>query len=55
VHLPWNDLAGRAWQLKDVLGGESFEREGGELQSAGLYVDLAAWRSYFLHIQAEEH
>ena len=54
VHLPWNDLAGRTWQLKDMLDGERFERDGGEVQSAGLYVNLPAWRWYFLHLQPEQ-
>jgi hypothetical protein len=48
VHLPWNELAGRMWQLTDALNGEVFERDGGEIQSAGLYVDLLAWRFHFL-------
>ena len=51
VQLPWNDLAGRAWQLKDVLSGALFERDGSELQLQGLYVDLPAWRFHFLCFQ----
>ena len=51
VHLPWNDLAGRTWQLTDALSGAMFERDGGEMQSAGLYVDVPAWRFHFLHFQ----
>src|SRR6266487_3875314 len=47
-------LAGRTWQLKDMLDGERFERDGGEVQSAGLYVNLPAWRWYFLHLQPEQ-
>ena len=50
VHVPWKDLANRTWQLQDVLTGEKFERDGGEMQSAGLYVDLSAWEFYFLHL-----
>ena len=51
VQLPWNDLAGRAWQLKDVLSGALFERDGSELQLEGLYVDVPAWRFHFLYFQ----
>ena len=51
VQLPWNDLAGRGWQLKDVLSGALFERDGSELQLQGLYVDLPAWRFHFLCFQ----
>ncbi len=48
VRMPWNELAGRTWHLTDVLSGDMFERDGGELQSAGLYVDLPAWKVHFL-------
>lgn len=53
VRLPWNELAGRTWYLTDVLSGNIFERDGGELQSAGLYVDLSTWRFHFLHFQSD--
>ena len=52
VHPPWNELVGRMWQLRDVLSGNTFERDGGEMQSAGLYVDLPAWGVHFLHFQS---
>jgi hypothetical protein len=26
VHLPWDDLRGRAWRLSDSLAEEAFER-----------------------------
>jgi len=48
IQLPWDNLARRAWRLTDVLSGDMFEREGDELQLTGLYVDLPAWRFYFL-------
>ncbi len=48
VQLPWSNLAGRTWQLTDVLSGDIFERDGSEMQSAGLYVDLPAWKFHFL-------
>lgn len=53
VHLPWDELAGRMWQLTDVLSGETFERDGSEMQLAGLYVDLPAWKFHFLHLQPQ--
>jgi Alpha amylase, catalytic domain len=53
VQLPWNDLAGRTWQLTDVLNGDVFERDGGEMQSAGLYVDVPAWRFHFLRFPSD--
>jgi len=48
VHLPWSDLAGRAWHLHDRMALEWFEREGDEMASAGLYVSLSAWECHTL-------
>jgi hypothetical protein len=48
VRLPWDDVANRTWSLQDALGGESFDRDGGELASDGLYVALDPWQSYLL-------
>jgi hypothetical protein len=48
VRLPWDDLAGRTWQLRDPLRDRAFERDGGELQDQGLYVAMGPWESYFL-------
>ncbi len=52
VHLPWQDLAGRGWQLSDLLDGRSFQREGDELAADGLYVALDPWASHFLSFAA---
>jgi len=48
IHLPWDNLAGRTWHLRDVLNDNVFERNGDEMHSAGLYVDLPAWRFHYL-------
>ncbi len=48
VQLPWNELARRTWRLMDVLSGDVFERDGSEMQSLGLFVDLPAWGIHFL-------
>jgi hypothetical protein len=50
VRLPWSDLTGRTWQLRDALNGDAFERDGGELQWEGLYVAMRPWESYFLEL-----
>jgi hypothetical protein len=41
--------------LTDVLSGDLFERDGGELQSVGLYVDLPAWSFHFLRFQSDRN
>ncbi len=48
VYLPWDNLAGRMWQLVDVLNDTMFERDGDELHLTGLYVELPVWRFHFL-------
>jgi hypothetical protein len=50
VRLPWDDLAGREWELADRLDDRRFERGGDELASEGLYVDLPPWGSHFLAV-----
>jgi hypothetical protein len=47
VLIPWTDLAGKSWQLTDVLSGASYERDGNQMLAPGLYVDLKPW-SYHL-------
>jgi Alpha amylase, catalytic domain len=48
VRLPWGDLADRNWALADRLDGRRFDRDGSQLQSEGLYVELAPWACHFL-------
>jgi hypothetical protein len=48
VRLPWDDLRGRSWTLRDTLEGQTFERAGDDLADAGLYVGLGPWDSHLL-------
>ena len=43
VRLPYHDLAGRAVRLVDGMSPASYDRDGGELVSRGLYLDEPAW------------
>jgi hypothetical protein len=52
VHVPWDELAGREWRLKDVLSGEAYDRNGSEMRDAGLYVDLGPWKCYLFQVCA---
>jgi hypothetical protein len=51
VPLDWPDLPGRSWRLTDILGQNVFERDGDELASPGLFVDLGPWQSHLLALQ----
>ncbi|GGN77341.1 hypothetical protein GCM10010112_50260 [Actinoplanes lobatus] len=48
VEAPWPDLAGRSWELADLLDGRVFTRDGDELAESGLYVDLSPWDFHLL-------
>jgi hypothetical protein len=55
VYLPWESLTGRTWQLTEELNGNMFERDGDQMRSTGLYVDLPAWRYHFLRFQSRQN
>jgi hypothetical protein len=48
VRVPWDELRGRVWQLRDVFTAAVYERDGDEMYNQGLYVDLPAWGFHFL-------
>jgi hypothetical protein len=39
------------WQLTGILGQNVFERDGGELVSPGLFVNLGPWQCHLLAMQ----
>jgi hypothetical protein len=47
VQVPWADVGGGKWHLMDVLSGATYERDGDEMASPGLYVELGAWNLHF--------
>ncbi|WKN22155.1 hypothetical protein [Azotobacter vinelandii] len=51
VRLPWDDLAGRDWYLRDRLGPARYERDGTDLAARGLYLDLPAWGCCAFEVQ----
>ena len=52
VHLPWGDLTGRTWDLRDRLDGHEFERVGDAMSTEGLYVGLGSWDAHWLAFTA---
>jgi len=51
VRLPWGDLAGRAWRLHDALAGAVYERDGADLSTRGLYLDLPSWGYHAFEVE----
>jgi hypothetical protein len=43
LHIPFEKLNGRAVHLRDLMGSQQYGREGDEIRSRGLYLDLPAW------------
>jgi hypothetical protein len=48
VRLPFPDLGGGPWRLQDLLGDARYDRDGDDLQSRGLYLDLPPWHNHAL-------
>lgn len=44
VPLPRERFAEQGWRLRDLLGQEVYDRDGDEMVSRGLYLDLAPWQ-----------
>lgn len=44
LRLPFTDLSGTTWRLKDLMSEATYDREGNDLQQRGLYLDLKPWQ-----------
>jgi hypothetical protein len=52
LHLPFPELGGRTVRLKDLVGPASYDRDGSDLVSRGLYLDLAPWGFHVFEVTA---
>ena len=52
VRLPCADLAGTQWRMQDLLGDTVYERDGNDLHSRGLYVDVPSWEHFAFELTA---
>jgi hypothetical protein len=50
VHLPFAELAGRPVRLQDLTGPAGYDRDGSDLASRGLYVDLLPWGYHIFEV-----
>ena len=53
VRLPFSDIAGKRWILKDLIGDAVYEREGDHLQARGLYLDEPLWKAMVFSMTSE--
>jgi len=52
LRLPFTDLSSRKWRLKDLMSDATYDRDGTELQSRGLYLDMSPWQYHLFEIQS---
>ncbi len=45
LRLPFADLEGKTWRLQDEISSARYDRNGNELQSQGLFIDLLPWQA----------
>jgi glycosidase len=43
VSVPWGDARGETWRLADSMSDAIYERDGSEMVSPGIYVELGPW------------
>jgi hypothetical protein len=47
VQVPWGEVRGQPWRLADALSDANYDRDGDEMLSPGLYVELVPWDCNF--------
>jgi hypothetical protein len=46
IRLPFTDLDNGHWRLENLLGDEQYNRDGNDLRSQGLYLDVPPWHCH---------
>ena len=54
IRLPFNDIGESQWRLEDAIGDAVYERDGGDLRSRGLYVDMPPWNAAVYSLKRSE-
>ncbi len=52
VRMPFAGLAGGRWRLRDLLGTAQYDRDGDDLQSRGLYLDVPPWQGHVFELMS---
>ena len=53
VRLPFAELDNGQWRLQDLLGRAQYDRDGNDLESRGLYLDVPPWQAYVFSMMAK--
>jgi glycosidase len=51
LRLPFADLAGRPWRLRDLLGTDIYLRDGDDLNARGLYLNVPPWHYHVFEMK----
>ena len=51
VRLPFADLSEQSWMLRDLLSDAQYQRDGSDLRSRGLYLDIGPWQYHVFEMQ----
>jgi hypothetical protein len=53
VQIPWNNLRGKKFRLRDRLSDASYDRSGDDLAERGMYLDIPAWQYHLFEVTAK--
>ncbi len=51
IQVRWADAGGGKWRLMDTVSEATYERDGNEMVSPGLYLELGPWNYHFFQCQ----
>jgi Alpha amylase, catalytic domain len=54
IRLPFTDLGSRQWVLQDQMNMITYDRDGNDLQSGGLYMDMLPWQTAVFSLTARD-
>jgi glycosidase len=53
LKLPFSSMAEHGWRLRDLMGEAQYDRDGDDLESRGLYLDMSPWQAQVFEMKAE--
>ena len=53
VRLPFTDLFGRSLRFRDLLGSANYDRNGSDIASGGLYLDVPPWGYHVFEVSIQ--
>jgi hypothetical protein len=54
MQVPFEEIRGHAVRLQDLMSEAVYDRDGNDLLSRGLYLDMAPWGYHVFELSAQE-